>query len=246
MNRIQFMSELAALLQDIPVVERQDAMKFYNDYFDDAGEENEQEVIAELESPAKVAATIKEDLGIKSEDTADGKYSEYRETGYTDTRFEEKRMPAGREEQKQSGGYRASDNYRQAKEQEPPKSSPVLKVILIIAIVLVGAPVILPVGFAVIAVVIAGIAAMIGLFIALVAMFIAFAVTGVVLFFAGIAALIPEIAVGLALIGTGLILGVLGVVGTIGSVKLCIVAIPGIFRGIVWLVRKPFEGRAVA
>lgn len=36
MNRIEFMTELASLLQDIPVEERKDAMQYYNDYFDDA------------------------------------------------------------------------------------------------------------------------------------------------------------------------------------------------------------------
>ena len=45
MNRIEFMLELAALLQDVPVEERTDAMQYYNDYFDAAGEENEQKVI---------------------------------------------------------------------------------------------------------------------------------------------------------------------------------------------------------
>ena len=49
MNRIEFMTELASLLQDIPVEERKDAMQYYNDYFDDAGEEQEQQVIEELE-----------------------------------------------------------------------------------------------------------------------------------------------------------------------------------------------------
>ena len=32
MNRIEFMTELAALLQDVPEEERRDAMQFYNDY----------------------------------------------------------------------------------------------------------------------------------------------------------------------------------------------------------------------
>ena len=41
MNRIEFMTELAALLQDVPIEERRDAMKYYNDYFDDAGESSE-------------------------------------------------------------------------------------------------------------------------------------------------------------------------------------------------------------
>ena len=83
MNRIQFMLELAALLQDISVEERTEAMKYYNDYFDEAGEENEAEIIRELGSPAKVAAEIKAGLGGKA-----GEEGEFRETGYTDPRFE--------------------------------------------------------------------------------------------------------------------------------------------------------------
>ena len=70
MNRIEFMTELASLLQDIPVEERKDAMQYYNDYFDDAGEEQEQQVIEELESPAKVAEKIKADMaGFREEET---------------------------------------------------------------------------------------------------------------------------------------------------------------------------------
>lgn len=78
MNRIEFMTELAALLQDVPVEERREAMQYYNDYFDDAGDENEEQVISELGSPAKVAATIKADLGSQA-----GDYAEYSENGYT-------------------------------------------------------------------------------------------------------------------------------------------------------------------
>ena len=61
MNRIEFMEKLAGLLQDIPEEDRIDALKYYNDYFDDAGSENEKNVIEELESPEKVAAKIKAD-----------------------------------------------------------------------------------------------------------------------------------------------------------------------------------------
>ena len=95
MNRIEYMTKLASLLQDIPEVERRDAMKYYNDYFDDAGEENEEQVISELGNPAKVAATIKADLGSQA-----GDYAEYSENGYTDSRFDQKEMPAGRDYQR--------------------------------------------------------------------------------------------------------------------------------------------------
>ena len=35
MNRVEYMTRLASMLQDIPVEERQEAMKYYNDYFDE-------------------------------------------------------------------------------------------------------------------------------------------------------------------------------------------------------------------
>ena len=62
MNRVEYMTRLASMLQDIPVEERQEAMKYYNDYFDEAGEENEEKVAAELDSPEKVAAAIKAEI----------------------------------------------------------------------------------------------------------------------------------------------------------------------------------------
>lgn len=39
MNRAEFMSRLTALLQDVPPAEREEAITYYNEYFDDAGEE---------------------------------------------------------------------------------------------------------------------------------------------------------------------------------------------------------------
>ena len=62
MDRARFMQELEKLLADISETERQDALDFYNSYFDDAGAENEASVLRELGSPRKVAAIIKADL----------------------------------------------------------------------------------------------------------------------------------------------------------------------------------------
>ena len=63
MNRTEYMRELDALLHGISKEEREEAMQYYNDYFDDAGSENEEKVIEELGSPAKLAETIR--AGIK-------------------------------------------------------------------------------------------------------------------------------------------------------------------------------------
>ena len=62
MNRVDFMSQLERLLQNIAASEREEAIQYYNDYFDDAGKENEQAVIEALGSPARVAENIKKDL----------------------------------------------------------------------------------------------------------------------------------------------------------------------------------------
>jgi len=56
------MEQLKRLLDDIPSNERQDALNYYENYFEDAGPENEAKIIEELESPEKVAASIKKDL----------------------------------------------------------------------------------------------------------------------------------------------------------------------------------------
>ncbi len=41
MNRVQFMEQLKKLLSDISEEERQEALEYYESYFDDAGEDQE-------------------------------------------------------------------------------------------------------------------------------------------------------------------------------------------------------------
>ena len=65
MNKESFLKRLDELLQDIDATEREEALNYYRDYFEDAGVEHEQEIINELESPEKVAQTIKEGLGVE-------------------------------------------------------------------------------------------------------------------------------------------------------------------------------------
>ena len=221
MNRIQFMIELAALLQDISVEERTEAMKYYNDYFDEAGEENEAKIIRELGSPAKVAAEIKAGLGGKA-----GDEGEFRETGYTDPRFEHRESPA-----RPDGGF------------SQPRSSRICKIILIVLILLVCAPIVVPVGLALLCVV-AGLAiAAFAIFLGFAAVAVVLAIVGIVLFFAGMLALVPDLPTGLALIGSGMILAVIGVILTVAAVRLCMIVLPGMLRFFVELCRRPFHRR---
>ena len=68
MNRKQYLDELSFLLSDISDEERYDALSFYEDYFDEAGIENEEKVILELGEPSKVAAIIRDSIKGKYED----------------------------------------------------------------------------------------------------------------------------------------------------------------------------------
>lgn len=63
MNRAEFMAVLEAQLRDITTEERDEALKFYNEYLDEAGPENEAAVLAELGSPQKVACIIRANCG---------------------------------------------------------------------------------------------------------------------------------------------------------------------------------------
>lgn len=61
MTKYEFLGDLSRLLADLPEEERTKALHYYEDYFADAGEEKEQEVLKEFGSPEKIARQIRED-----------------------------------------------------------------------------------------------------------------------------------------------------------------------------------------
>lgn len=244
MNRKQFMEELSQLLTGISEEERVEALQYYEDYFDDAGAENEQQVIEELGTPQMVASTICLNLEPGSE-----KNGEFTESGFQDERFEEKATPVARSPRTKAGDtysynepYGDYDNRGQG---QKPWTSKTLKIILIIAIVLVGAPVVIPVGIGIVA-------AILGLVIATVAFFAGLVVASVGIGIAGITVAVLGIvaAVGfpsaIIMVGVGLILLALSLVATVATVRLCMVMYPAIFRIFVNICRWPFyRGKAV-
>lgn len=73
MSRWEFMRQLEELLSDISPSEKEEALQYYNDYFNDAGRENEQEVIKALGSPAQVAGIVRDGL---NENVSSGEFTE--------------------------------------------------------------------------------------------------------------------------------------------------------------------------
>ena len=129
MNRAEFMKELEFLLQDVTDSEREEALQYYNDYFDDAGPENEPAVIEELDSPEKVAAIIKNGLNYN-----DREAGEFTETGYSDIRFNTKKEVSRHE------------NPKEKKYEYDKRPKDTAKIILIIVLCLLASPIIVPVG----------------------------------------------------------------------------------------------------
>ncbi len=58
MNKAEYLAELRHHLKRLPKSEIESAIKFYEEYFNDAGVQNEQRVVAELGTPSKLAAKI--------------------------------------------------------------------------------------------------------------------------------------------------------------------------------------------
>lgn len=114
MNRQEFMNRLEYLLRNIPAREREDALAYYNDYFDEAGIENEYQVISELGSPEAVAEKILADV--------------HKETGQS-ARKDYSSSEAGKEAYRQES---AQDKYGTNKKQQMSKSTKILFVLILI------------------------------------------------------------------------------------------------------------------
>lgn len=58
MTRYEFMTRLEKGISGMPDPDKKEALKYYDEYFDDAGPENEERVISELEDPSVIATRL--------------------------------------------------------------------------------------------------------------------------------------------------------------------------------------------
>lgn len=61
----QFLEELKQRLKRLPARDREEAVRYYEEYFAEAGAEKEDEVLKELRSPAHAASNILSDYALK-------------------------------------------------------------------------------------------------------------------------------------------------------------------------------------
>lgn len=113
MNKKLFLDELHRLLSDLPPEERNQAIKYYEDYFEDAGPENEQAILKELGSPQELANQIK---ATTQDDIEYGQGSSFhRSTAYPE--FYAQKEPSDSQNENNSAFKQTKDGFQQGHQQ---------------------------------------------------------------------------------------------------------------------------------
>lgn len=232
MNKIDFMKQLESLLQSIPEAEREEALQYYRDYFDDAGEENEQSVIEALGNPAKVAENIKKDLG------GSGYAYGYGDNGYHYTTESDRAVMEYQQDASQNTG------------KEKKLSNGMIALIVILCIF--ASPILLGIGGGLVGVLIGIMGALLGVVATWFSLILAFGAVAFALFVVmavlvvvGIACAFHSPLVGVVVLGIGLLCGGIGILFMMLTVAMAGIATPAIIGGIVKLFHQIFDKKKV-
>lgn len=250
MNRVEFMNELEYLLQDIPVEDKADALEYYRDYLEEAGDENEEQAIREFGSPERVAAIIRADLNGHLEDGGG-----FTESGYQDERFHDPRyqvvkhqdLPEVTEEKATSG--KGANNQRQ----KPPHNNQnlagtILKIGLGILLFCILAPVVLSVGSGALSIILVVVCAIFAAALLVGVLTLAACIAAVAVFVLGIGLLFTNPWSGLLMLGAAVLLLGTALIGVALSILIYMQFLPFCIRSMVnvlsrllhrdWRIRK--------
>ena len=213
MNAYEYLQALRAALAVLPDDEIDSAMRYYEDYFLDAGDENAAQVIEQLGPPEQVAEAILRDY-----------------TGVA------RRRPERFEEEK----AQTVDGVPLGRDGKPLTRKKGINPWMLACIVLLA----LIFGPVAITVIGAIILAVVGLIVGVAACVVAVPAAtliggGALVLFSFLLWATPASA--LATLGAGLVVGAIGLLLVLLVIKLCILFVPPIIRGLVALVRCPIE-----
>lgn len=257
MNKEAFIRRLRELLAGLPQNEAAEAIQYYEDYFADAGEENEAKVIEELGSPEKVAANIRADLGMTGSGSAgDGGYDDgyagnkqdassgmYRGGSYTGNRQNNNGSYAGdwqssgsdhgdgRYDRNNAGG--GSSRYRDYDDPQKEKHT-ALWIVLAICTCYIWIPLL----FVALILIFVAVIVVCALSFAFGVTAFAFGITGIALIGVAIVKMFISPAGGLVLLGGGLVVAGLTIFCIWLVFRLFGTALPAFFRGIGSLGRR--------
>ena len=247
MNRADFMKQLESLLQNISQAEREEALQYYNGYFDDAGVENEQAVIEALGNPAKVAENIKKDLfgaGVEKVKVTAGDrvmipYGESVAQNAKETAAKEA-MPGMQSANDSAPNEKSSKEpvYVNTEKSNSKKGKlPTGIIVLIVVLSILASPILLSVAGALLGVFVSIIAVIVALLVVWFALIIGFGavavsllVTAVVLAVVSVIIFFGYPLIGLSVLGVGLLCGGIGLLFLMLTVGMAGIVTPAFWR----------------
>ncbi|MEG2059627.1 MAG: DUF1700 domain-containing protein [Lachnospiraceae bacterium] len=214
MKREDFMKQLEKLLTGMAEDEKRDALAFYENYFEDAGMENEEKVIEELESPEKLAASIKKDcLG-------------------------EQEHEKEKEQEKEEGS--SVNVVKQAQSNSFYKEHRTLCIVLVVIAILCTSPLWGGLLGGVLGAICGAFGLLIGIIAGLVGIVIGCSIGGIFAIGFGCVELVSHVGIGMIMIGVGLLMTVIAILALLLLFLLCSKTIPWIFKGAKQLWSKIF------
>ncbi len=236
MRKDEFMKQLEYLLSDIPEDEKRDALQYYRDYLDDAGDEEER-VIREFGSPERIASIIRSELQGSLKDGG-----QFTDTGYTDERFREPNYQVVAQGTRPD--ERKPDNA--GPEKADGKGMTFMKAVVIIAVILLAMPILLGVGGGALGILAGVLGVLFGLIVLLAVMTLALFVAAAAVLVYGVVHLFSDLLVGVMCIGIGLILLAFGLLVLLLAVLFYGKFLPWLVRGCVDLVNHMFHKNQAA
>lgn len=232
MTKQEFMYRLAQQLVSLPPEERLCALKFYDEYFADAGEENWEALLRDLGSPEEVARAIQEDFA-------------QRNPGYN---------PSG------SYAYRPGPQYRPGQGPQTYTTNPETYVqrgygpqpavyqkrsgcgtVLLVTLLILGSPLWLVLLIAILGLFIGLAAALVGIVAAAVVAVVSLVGAGVLCAWGAVTAMALTPGLRLLALGAGLMITGGGLLALVLCVWLAVNVLPPVFRWLVDLCRRPFQ-----
>ncbi len=246
MSRWEFMRRLEELLSDISPNEREEALQYYNDYFNDAGKENEQSVMEALGSPEQVAKIVKEGL---SGAAGQGEFTEH---GFTsDSARQKKNEVIRRSGEEQTGesadAHSAKEGFEEGHGYSTDNGSskkgtqmPAWAIVLIVIACVICSPVILGVAVSILGLLLGIAGAILGVIAGFGAAALVLYVVAVVLFIGGFGCMIAAPVKGIGMIGGGCICAAIGILFMLLTVFIAGKCVPGICQGIGYIFTSLF------
>ena len=231
MNREEYLRRLSYLLQDLPEEEYKDALEYYEDYFEEAGPDREQEVIRELGRPERIAAMIRDSVKEK-----DGDW-EYTENGYYNKRYDDHNQMPGQTEKKMKEGKERESWHM--------KGSRNRNIILLVIILVLASGAVIPAALGLVLGIGGGVLGLaggiLGIVAAACASCIGLLIGGIVVVISGIVKMFTVAPTAMLLLGCGCLMAAAGLLLLMLAVWIIGGVLPKLIRWIVGIFRKLFH-----